>query len=235
MNTWILLLALLLTGHVMASEPRRSLTPVRDSEMDLTRTIRQACALGNLSTSTSYHPMFIIGEETYAYVFDPTDTCDCLIGVRVDYIHMILRLRYESLPTSFYSHVTVNVLEWDDVRECWIPGEAVCTSDVEWFTFFDPGYVDIGLPLTDCDCLSTGYRYALSYVFGYFSSTAQDLVVDESPTECTSWLNEGFGWSDLIVDWNTSGDTMIWADADCCSEPVANTQTTWGSLKRAYR
>jgi hypothetical protein len=40
---------------------------------------------------------------------------------------------------------------------------------------------------------------------------------------------------DLVMDSGIPGDNVMFADIDCCENPVANENSTWGEMKNQYR
>jgi len=110
----------------------------------------------------------------------------------------------------------------------------VCNSGAFTVSLPSGGVWDIALPI-QCECLDMDRLYLLS--FSYESSSCwpePDLITDGIPTPCTSWVNSGSGWMDLVTTYGFPGNLSFYADAECCTPPVPTENNTWGGVKSLY-
>ena len=61
------------------------------------------------------------------------------------------------------------------------------------------------------------------------------LLVDDTPLPCSGYDNRDSNWQDSVLDRGWVGDFYVWADLDCCENPVGSETSTWGALKTRYR
>jgi hypothetical protein len=73
---------------------------------------------------------------------------------------------------------------------------------------------------------------------GFDPAGEVNLYTDDIPVGCTSWINEndGSGWVDLVNGPpGFPGELLIFGNVNCCEEPVATEDRTWGDVKSLFR
>lgn len=192
------------------------------------------CQIGNLNAPAWLLGNFLLPPEQYKLVIRPWLTCpQCPIGIAVTRIHVILH-------TQEACDVTIG-LDVDQAAKiepgCYGPGLEWCNTGLLTASMPDSGLWDVSL-YTSCPCLKWGKVYTLSLTIDDFNcttGTVPDLVTDGTPTLCTNWNNYGTGWFDLLQEWPSwPGNLIIFAEANCCTDPVPMEQGTWGAIKSLY-
>jgi len=199
---------------------------------------RQDCQVGNLNVPTYAITDWAFGAEGYKYLFRAPATCSCPVGFRLDSIHLLMQFGPEDVPVGFDAFVDLEEAVWDDLSGCYLPGAELCTSLVYTVQIDAEGLFDISLPILEqCQCAAIGFWYFLSFHFvsEFGASGRPDLVADGMPLGCRSWNDYGFGWQDLVSDFDWPGEILMYADAACCEIPVSAEPGTWGSVKSLYR
>lgn len=87
-------------------------------------------------------------------------------------------------------------------------------------------------PGTRQDCLLGNLNPGAWAIGGWFTA---EMITDDFPTACTSFNDWGSGWHDLVVDFGFPGNLVMWADAMCCEDPIAQERRTWGDVKSLFR
>jgi hypothetical protein len=191
------------------------------------------CRLGNPNGPAYYISGWFTGGESYKYLFHPqlTNTCGCPAFI-VSNIHMFMYFP-DVCPLTVY--VDLEDAVWDPQRNCWFPGAEDFTSPAYNITVPGPGLYDIGIPVTG-SCAFMNYWYLISvHFFTVDCANVPDIVVDAGPiTPCTNWNDWGFGWQDL-VDYGFVWNLAMYADADCCLNPIPTENNTWGGVKSLYK
>ncbi len=165
-----------------------------------------------------------------------TGCSSCAEGLLISEVHILLSFGPEDVPVTFEISADVEEIIWDDASQCNIPGGQICASDITTITINSEGLYDISIPV-NCDCLPMISSYALGLFFHTdFTSTGfPNLVIDASPVGCTSWNDWGDGWNDLVTNFGFPGELSIFADVDCCEDPVANESHSWDEIKSMFR
>ena len=185
-------------------------------------------------------PDWLVGDEAYKYLINPSaELPDCLAGFQMLSIGMVLDFP-EGLPDPYYifAYGDLETAVWDEDLGCYVPGAEEYTGPLTTFSV-GPGLRIIDLPMPDCACAfidgpgGVPYMYMLSVHF--VGPVTADLVTDEFPVGCTSWNNKGDGWVDLVTDSNFPGELIIYGNVNCCNEPVATEDKTWGDVKSLFR
>jgi hypothetical protein len=179
------------------------------------RTKPPGCTVGNLNAPAFAIVGFAVPPEEYRLVFDPQAGCSsCPSGLRITTVHVLMRTA-QACDVVMAVNVSA-VSSIDPSCPDRSPGTELCNSGSFNVNFPDAGIWDVGIPIT-CDCLSKDQLYLLG--FEYVSSSCQpepDLVIDATPTVCTSWNDFGSGWLDLVTTFGFPGNLVLYADADCC-------------------
>ena len=231
-----MILCIALAGSVLAAKEVK-MTRLDDAVVENLATSRGDCVVGNMNPTAYAITDWVWGLEGYKYLFDPSQGCGatCVNGLTVTDVHMLLNFGPEDVPSTFSAYVDVEESVWDDLLGCWFPGPEICVSDVVEFTVTEAGLYDFTIPVV-CDCMEFGYQYLLSFhITTEFPEAGRpDIITDEFPVGCTSWNDYGFGWQDM-QGFDLPGEIIMWADANCCENPVATETETWGSIKSLYR
>lgn len=176
------------------------------------------CIVGNLNPAAIALPSYIVPPEEYALIFEPQDVCTaCPSGVNIDLVHMVMQT-----SEAVVLEIAVGVREaaYPNGPSCPEPGAVICTSSVTQVLLTGAGLWDVSLPIDDCPCLDANTEYALSArivsTSGGTPGYVPDLVLDDVPSNCTSWNDRGSGWDDLVDDAGLPGNLVLFADADCC-------------------
>lgn len=193
------------------------------------------CTVGNsdLSTAQGYYNNFFTGDESYAALIAPAaEGCACANGFKVQAVHMALNL---TVATNIWGRA----LLYEAVEEspgCWAPGGPLATSAIYAMApFVGAGVYDLEIPLS-APCATPGDRYFVVFQFVPLTTdVGVGVVVDDSPEACSTYDDRDLNWQDSVVDRGWVGNFFVWADVDCCEEPVAVEGRTWGGLKSLYR
>jgi len=185
-------------------------------------------------------PDWLVGDEAYKYLINPSaDLPNCPVGFQLLSIGMVLEFPADLPdPYFFFAYGDLETAVWDEVLGCYVPGAEECTGPLTTF-FVGPGTWVIELPMPECACAyiygpgGVPYMYMLSVHF--VGPVTANLVTDEFPVGCTSWNNKGDGWVDLVNDSNFPGELIIYGDVNCCDEPVATEEKSWGDVKSLFR
>jgi len=190
------------------------------------------CLVGNLYSPYFAIPGWLIGLESYMYMFDAEESaCACAAGFAVEAVHMYLQ--FEGAE-SFDMSVGFNEAVWDPASGCWVPGPEICRSPIYTVAVDNPGLYDIVLPV-ECECAFFGYWYGISVNFESSFAVSPDIITDNVPLGCVSWNDYGGGWEDLNSVYGFPGELSIYADVVCCQNPVADEANTFGGVKSLFR
>jgi hypothetical protein len=183
------------------------------------------CQVGNLNAAFWAIGNFLMPPEDYKLVFYPKTTCPgCRSGFNVTNVHIVLQTHDACTLV-----MSVDVEKTERVEPgCFAPGPLVCESGLYQVNVPSSGVWIIGIPVSDCGCLSAlGGPYCLSVHFESMSCTSGgvDLATDVGPGAlCLNWNNYGTGWYDLfeeVTGW--PGQLNIYADVSCCNAAKALT------------
>ncbi|RKZ14006.1 hypothetical protein DRQ50_09650 [bacterium] len=226
---------LALATGALAAERNVTVTPVDGvlNSIDLAAP-SGVCVMGNTNAPAWASGEFIWGAESYAIVFEAQrPPCGCPAGFSVEQIHSVVQFPG---PVTFGVYVTFHETEYDASADCMVPGAEICSSALYTVTIPSAGMYDIALPIdpTTCACTYFGYKYAASMTFVDAFDEYPDLISDNFPVGCTSYVDYGGGWLDLI-DFGVPGEIIINADIVCCENPVPNEDRSWGELKSLFR
>ncbi len=230
----IVLLALLIAGVAVARDTTKLST-------DLPRPAAERyagdCVVGNpdIAGIQGYYATWWWGYENYAIPFNPmNEACVCGAGFSVKAVHMMLVL-------DEFTNITVQaalLAAVDDGTGCLVPGaELYASAPVTVSALPLPDYYDIEIPM-DAPCATVGENYFMAFYFlddNGGQAGGVGLPVDSTPTPCYSYNDWGSGWKDLVTAYGFAGDIIMWADIDCCENPVADEDSTWGEMKNLYR
>lgn len=172
------------------------------------------CVVGNASPGSFALPDFIAPPVKYAVTFVPEEVCTiCPAGVRVTTVHIVLQTD-EAMAIEMGA--TVAAVD-SNIASCPEPGAALCSTAIDQILLPGPGLWDVAIPISDCPCLDANGRFALTVIINGIPfgtpGNVPDLVVDNSPTNCTSWIDNAFGWTELS---GFPGNLVISANAECC-------------------
>ncbi len=188
------------------------------------------CIYGNRTSGSGYEGWWG-GMESYARLIDPrVEPCDCDIGFSIRAIHIML-----GLDASCDLQISARLLEVDDPWGCPTPGITLAWAPVIQVDDIDIfGYYEIEIPC-DFPCASMDEPYFIAVDFYGGSADRVNLVGGGPAEDCVNWNDWGSGWVDLVGDIGFQSGLTIWADSDCCYQPIANTPSSWGAVKSLYR
>jgi len=117
-----------------------------------------------------------------------------------------------------------------------IPGPAICTSPTFTGTITEPGVYVCEVPMrqAECVCAERGWYYAISINIETRLDSKIDLITDAFPVGGTSFIDQGNGWYDLM-GYQLPGELKMKTKIQCCSNPVDDDATSWGSIKAQFR
>lgn len=194
--------------------------------------------VGNLNPAQWLLGGWFTGDEGYAFNFTPANQLTCPTGFAVTMAHMYLDFEAADVPVTFDMQAVLGSQVWDPTVGCYVPGEIDCLGSAYTITIDTAGSYDLAIPLV-CDCAyiydPTGnpYRYYIG-IFYHGAFTAR-VITDGVQAGCTSFNDWGVGWADLEPYFTTYGNVNIFADVNCCADPVATESETWGGIKSLYR
>ncbi len=192
------------------------------------------CVAGShdFDTYQGWYSDFWGAEDAYAALMEVGD-CGCAEGVTVLSMHMNLRV-------NFSASLLVQAELWsaDLSGGCPVPLAPVAVSAAYQFSgFTSEGNVDLEIPF-DSICVGTDEPWFAVIRFLPGSAGAfLGVPVDATPTACTTWVNRTglAGWHDVVGEYGWLGNFYVYADLDCCSDPVAGEETSWGEVKTLFR
>jgi len=196
-----------------------------------------ACYLGNTNDPAYYINGWLTGDEAYKFLFHPrlTNQCGCPYGFRITTVHFFLY--FPDIRARVPIWVDLENALWDPVLQCWVPGPEDCVSPTYTVQVPSTGLYDIALPLP-CDCAFMDYWYLISVHLGTITGTTNlpKIVVDAGPVlPCYNWNDWGEGWVDLSTVGGWVWNVAMYAEAECCENPVPEEGTSWGQVKQLYR
>ncbi|MEN8008384.1 MAG: hypothetical protein ABFS42_15350 [Candidatus Krumholzibacteriota bacterium] len=236
----LVLVCFAVTGATAVAKDAPTITQIDPAEIPARTMMSGTTGLvGNLNPGYWRISGWFTGAEEYKFLFNPVEQLDCPAGFQLEQVHMLLDFDDTmNYPITFEVWCDLEDAWWDNVLQCWIPGEEDCRSDTYAVTIDVPGTYDIGIPIT-CECAymtdPTGapYWYMLSMHFP--NLFAANLITDDFPVPCYSWNNWGSGWVDLVATSGFPGGIVMWGDVICCSDPVAIEERSWGDIKSLFR
>lgn len=242
MKTLTICLCLILAaGSVLAGKEAR-IARVDDltiQPITLGEPTKQACLVGNVHQPCYACTGWIAGEETYKYIFWPGQDCAaCPGGFRVTAVHIVLGFNLSMVPQSFPIIADLEDAVWSDEDGCWIPGVEDCVGDAYTVEITSVGTYDIAVPIGDCDCAFTNPDYAGPYFISIYFPEPLDanFYMDGMGGEsCVAYNNWGSGWYDMHNVTGNVGDIVMWAELDCCNDPIPTEDHSWGAIKSLYR
>ena len=194
--------------------------------------------VGNLNPTVWGLAPWFVGEESYAFIFDPSVQLSCDIGFQLTAVHMILAFGPDDVPVTFDVFGDLGSAVVDPATGCAYPGEENCTGETFSITIDVEGTYDIAIPV-ECECAylfdnaGTANLYYLSMHFPTpFTAT---IVTDGAEAACTSYVDNGSGWEDLQGYFGLYGNVNMFGEAICCDQPVATEEKTWGGVKSLFR
>jgi len=194
--------------------------------------------VGNLNAPYWLLGGWFAGQEAYSVVFNPSAQLTCLTGFQVTTAHMYLDFEAADVPVTFDVFAALGSAVYDETAGCFVPGPVECTGATYTVTIDVAGTYDIAIPLA-CDCAyifdPTGAPYLYNLSMNFPTAFTARVVSDNVQATCTTFNDWGEGWEDLEPYFGTYGNVNLWADVNCCSDPVAVEEQTWGSIKSLFR
>jgi hypothetical protein len=186
------------------------------------------CLLGELGPpAASVTSVVFPGAPHFAIGFVPRALCaNCNEGFRIHTIHVVGEVPYPTTIRPF-----VQFMESVNMSGCpWPPNDendAICRNTASEIPIAQAGFYDPALSM-DCDCAWSSYRYFLTF----WPGGLHRILVDDAPAVCHDLVNIGFGlgWFDP----GFSGDILIYAEADCCENPIPVERSSWGTIKALF-
>ncbi len=153
-------------------------------------------------------------------------------------VHILLQFSELQVPQTFTLVADLEDAVFDSLTGCWWPGPEDCVSEPVTITIEQPGLYDIAVPIS-CDCAyffdASGMPYVYMVSIHFMDAVNADIILDDTPTPCVAFNDWGAGWIDLYQYFGEYGDLIMWADLDCCEDPIADERTSWGQVKSLYR
>lgn len=228
----MLLIALMVL--VAGTSVAREVTPL-GTDLPSPSAIRTDCVVGNDNVGgiLGYYDSWFYGFESYAVPFNAgEESCACGEGVAVNTIHMLVALdEFANLVVS------VSILEAVDAGNgCLIPGAEIAVSSA--FTISgitELNYVDVAIPI-EGPCATVGDALFLGVNFlNDNDSQFFGLPISDPPHTCFNYNDWGSGYVDVVDGYGFAGDLLIWADVDCCGDPVSTEDSSLENIKSLYR
>ncbi len=185
--------------------------------------------VGNLGPPAYPEPAQVgIGHAHLAVPVYPWDDCpQCSEGFRVRVVHVLARVdQVMELGTR------VELIESVRMSGCPVPpedqSEVIVEDEVFGLEIETTGWYDISVPLDGASCAYPEYRYFI----GYWPCMVDRILVDAEVSACPGWINIGYGtgW----VEQCYQGDVIVFAEVDCCFQPVHGDESSWGSVKALF-
>ena len=241
MKTKLLLLVLalaLVSVSVASAKEVATATLVDPDNLPVRTSVPPPELVGNLNPPTWLLGGWFTGGESYAFIFNPSAQVTCTDGFQVTDVHMYMDFEAADVPVTFEVYAGLGSAVMDPAAGCYVPGPVECQGLTYSVTIDVAGSYDIAIPL-DCECAyltdATGapFIYYLSMTFP--TAFTCRVVTDGVQAACTSYNDWGSGWQDLEPYFTTYGNVNIFADAVCCSDPVATEEKSWGDIKSLFR
>lgn len=234
MRQFLIILVLLMASAVSAREAtilKTDLAPpvVPDNA-------QAACVLGNndFQTILGYYENWFVGSENYAIPVNAGDGgCTCGEGVSITTIHMLLAL--DNLADL---DVAVAVLDADtDGAGCLSPGVEFAVSSAYNVSGLTGGaaYYDIAIPIDGPCATVNDAQFLAVYFLNDNKSQFFGIPATGPANTCLNYNDWGSGYIDIVADSVFGGDLVIWADVECCANPVADDERSFGSIKGLFR
>ncbi len=235
----MLFLALTMVAAVSASaKDAPTATLIDPANMPVRSTVPTPEVVGNLNAPAWLLGPWFAGEESYAYIFNPSEQMTCDTGFRVTDVHMYLDFEAADVPVTFDVYAGLGSAVYDPTAGCMVPGPVDCEGDLYTITIDVAGTYDITVPL-DCECAyifdETGAPYTYYLSMNYTTAFTARVVADGIQAACTTYNDYGLGYEDLDPYFTTYGNLNIFADAICCVDPVATEEKSWGDIKSLFR
>lgn len=236
----ILMSCLLLTGLAMAKDiPSDSQAVPADPQISVTGA-KQTCQIGNYDFGGIWYfsgANNIWGNESYKLIVGSEDLCpNCPAGFTVETVNMVVFFDDLDVPSQFTVSADIEEAVWDG--ECWAPGPPVAVSDPMTITIDTAGANLISIPIVT-PCMERGFNYGIgiNFLTAFPETMRPDYTFDyDAETFCNSWgLWEGETEWVRLLEFQGLGDLLIWADADCCENPVNSEAKTFGDVKSLFR
>ena len=198
--------------------------------------IQAACIAGNdnFAGVLGYYDTWFLGSENYAVPINAADSgCSCGEGVTVTTIHILLAL--DNLANL---DVAAAVLDAEtDGAGCLSPGVEIAVTPAYNFSGLTGGlaYYDIAIPI-DAPCATVGdAQFIAVYFLNDNGGQFFGLPISAPANNCFGYNDFGGGHEDLVAGYGFAGDILIWADMECCAEPVSTESSSFGNIKSLFR
>ncbi|MCK9997359.1 MAG: hypothetical protein KAH56_13880 [Candidatus Krumholzibacteria bacterium] len=194
--------------------------------------------VGNLNAAYWLLGGWFAGQESYAYIFNPSEQVTCNTGFQVISVHMYLDFEPADVPVTFEVYADLGSAVLDPTSGCYVPGPEECTGTTYTVTIDVAGAYDISIPL-DCECAyifdPSGAPYIYYLSMHYPTAFTARVVTDNIQAACMNYNDWGEGWADLDPYFTTYGTINMYADVICCSDPVGTESRSWGDVKSLFR
>ena len=193
------------------------------------------CVIGNTDPVVSWQAGWVgMGDGLAQFAPLAQSNCDCEVGFRVLEMTGYFVL---SGPTQ----VTVQAeLVAATLGGCPAPGSTAAVSAPVTLDLAE-GLQAVTVPCNfDCTIVDEDFFLVLRLTAAdgpvELPFTGSDTGIPKAlPGDpCTSYRDEGTGWTDLVTA-GFGGGLPIMATAECCGEPIGSAGPSWGRLKQEYR
>jgi hypothetical protein len=207
--------------------------------------INADCIMGNTDD-----PGYILPAEAFSrlfnsYTFNPNlFDCNCDAGFQVEAYHFIVA-KTGTASSQLYIDLSLGdsylLPDFPPGPECSRPSNGTgysfgryCHGDNGYTNLTDSGFYKITLTnISACDCVYTSYAH--SFTFFLFGAEDIFLVTNVDPGHCPDFTGDpsmGSIWWDEI---DAPGNMSIWADVNCCLDPVGTEECNWERVKAFYK
>jgi hypothetical protein len=233
----MILCVVLMASGAMAKEVATA-TLVDPADLPVRSSIPAPELVGNLNAPTWLLGGWFTGQESYSFIFNPSQQVSCVSGFQVTQVHMYMDFEPADVPVTFDVYADLGSAVEDPTSGCTFPGPEDCTGALYTVTIETAGTYDLAIPL-ECECAylfdPTGAPYIYYLSMHFPTAFSARVVTDGLQAACTSYNDFGAGWEDLEPYFTTYGNISMYADAICCTDPVAVEEKSWGDIKSLYR
>jgi len=231
----LLILTVALMANAVSAKEVATATLVDPADLPLNYAVPTPETVGNLNPAQWLLGGWFVGQESYAFIFNPSEQLTCQMGFQLTQVHMLLDF---AGPVTFDVYADLGSAVIDPATGCTYPGEENCTGATYTVTIAAAGTYDIAIPI-ECECAYiydvTGAPYIYYLSMHFPTAFDAQVVTDGIQAACTSYNDWGQGWQDLTDYFGSYGNVNMWGDVICCTDPVGVEETSWGDVKSLFR
>ncbi len=201
------------------------------------------CVMGNLNAPAFMLDTSLIDPNFLTLTFNPNDFfCSCTEGFRVLSVHLVVAYTDSvEFTMNYQARLAHGFPLSEPPLECHQPiSQSSQHSLWPWAEVYNdvtvtlerPGYYEIDID-ADGECAYLDYAYGISLFSGW--SENHTVATDDNSNHCPDFLFASMGEIYWWVPFNAPGNMIVWANIECCENPVGTESLSWGSLKALYR